>query len=385
MDIALTNRKLPNFGRVDFYPFLAASGKPDLYNTFNTFTGFPLEKVALDIKQPAFEDSGFYRHIKMEMLNGNSGEMEHFMDHIADMIQQPAHIRGPSHLFYTAPGMGKGLLAKFMGRLLGIAHVITFNDTAEYFSKFNSDQSNKILKIFEEVSDKGEAFHKHDRLKADQTKSTDRIEPKGLDSYNIRHCARFWYYTNNENALFIENNDRRHTLHKANNRYANNIKYFAPLWEAVKDEKFCRTAFEYFANRKYEIQNVITAYETKYKKQQKLSNVGGGIRFVIEMVEGDFKNISRGGDLVNTKDMHAAYRAWCEENGTRFHLSTLKTQIRKLDIADAKRASISGRRTLCYRINVDELKLKFRDFLKDPEFEFDIEADESDVDPDFVL
>ena len=120
-------------------------------------------------------------------------------------------------------------MAIFMGRLLGQDHVITFADVSTYFGNFNSEQANKILKIFEEVSEKGDAFHKHDRLKGDQTKTHDRIEPKGIDAYNIRHCAQYWYYTNHESALFIENNDRRHTMHRSNSRMANKIDYFNKL------------------------------------------------------------------------------------------------------------------------------------------------------------
>ena len=247
---AIRHRALTSKNNVEFYPYLARNGEPVLYDCFNIFTGFPLEKIPNTLPN-MFEQSLLYKHLGDEMMNGDIGELNHFLDHIADMIQQPHLVRGPSHLFYTSPGMGKGMLEVLMSRLLGQDHVITFGDISTYFSNFNSEQSNKILKIFEEVSDKGEAFHKHDRLKGDQTKKTERIEPKGIDAYSIRHCARYWYYTNNENALYIENNDRRHTMHRANNRMANITEYFNQLWALVRNEAFCRMVFEYFATRTY--------------------------------------------------------------------------------------------------------------------------------------
>lgn len=126
---------------------------------FNIFSGFPLEKIKLT-KDIDFTKSLLYKHIRDEFCCENDGKFNHFLDHIADIIQCPAEIRGPSHLFYTKQGMLKGGMAKWMSKLLGSDHVISFGNTDDYFSNFNADQSNKLLKIFEEVSDKGTAFKK---------------------------------------------------------------------------------------------------------------------------------------------------------------------------------------------------------------------------------
>ena len=368
---AVKCRELVSYNHVEFYPYLKKNGEPKLYDCFNIFTGFPLEKVPLTVPI-TFEDSLLYKHLGDEMMNGEMGEFNHFLDHIADMIQMPHLIRGPSHLFYTAPGMGKGMMAVLMNRLLGSNHVITFGDTATYFSNFNSEQANKILKIFEEVSDKGDAFHKHDRLKGDQTKTQERIEPKGIDAYNIRHCARYWYYTNNPNALYIENNDRRHTLHRANNRYANKTEYFNELWKLVKDEAFCRMVFEYFSNRVYTEKNVLIAYDSKYKNEQKLSNMPNGIKYLKELVEDNFTGVERNGEKINAKSLAGSFKEWCSDNGTKFSLSAFKSQILKIGIDEPKNLRINGRQTKCYHMNVDEMRTSFREFLKDDNFEFDI-------------
>ena len=308
------------------------------------------------------------------MMDNNIGEFEHFLDHIADMIQDPVNIKTNGHLFYTKQGMGKGMLAEFVSKLIGSDHTISFENTEAYFGKFNADQSNKLLKIFEEVSDKGVAFSNHDRLKGDQSKKNERIEPKGIDPYCIRHCARFWYFTNNENALYIEGDDRRFTCHKANNRYANNIEYFKPIWDEVRDEQFCRNAFEYFATRKYNVRNAFECYVTKFKLEQKQLNLPNGLKFVKELVENDFENISRVGDKIRAKDLGNKYREWCSESGVRFHLGTFKTQLKKLDIVDTS-LRFNGAKAKCYTINKDILKTKFREHLKDDSFEFDMVAE----------
>jgi hypothetical protein len=374
LDSAITTRTVKARNNVEFYPYLRRMGEPQLYDSFNIFTGFPLEDVPLTLTEN-FESSLLYKHLGDEMMNGDAGEFNHFLDHIADMIQMPHLIRGPSHLFYSAPGMGKGLLALFMGRLLGQDHVITFADVSTYFSNFNSEQANKILKIFEEVSEKGDAFHKHDRLKGDQTKTHDRIEPKGIDAYSIRHCARYWYYSNNESALFIENNDRRHTMHRANNRMANQTEYFNKLWPLIKDEGFCRMAFEYFSERKYTEKSVLTAYETKYKSEQKRVNLPNGVKFVIDLIESDFDDVVRQDDKVSATSLAMCFRDWCSEHGTKYNLNALKSQMKKIGIEEPTRVRVQGKQIKCYVINIDVMRTSFREFLKDPDFDFDIAVD----------
>ena len=368
---AIFSRTLPSKNNVEFYPYLRKLGEPKLHDCFNIFTGFPLEDVPLTMTDK-FEQSLFYKHIGDELMNGDLGEMDHFMDHIADIIQMPHLVRGPSHLFYSAPGLGKGLLAVFMARLLGKDHVITFSDVSTYFSNFNSEQANKLLKIFEEVSEKGDAFHKHDRLKGDTTKTHDRIEPKGIDAYSIRHCSRYWFYSNNANALYVENNDRRYTMHRANNRMANNTEYFNKLWPLIKNESFCRMAFEYFSERKYTEKSVLTAYDTKYKNEQKINNIPNGIKFIIDLIESDFENVVRDEDKISARVLAQAFKDWSAENGCKYNANAFKSQIAKIGLDSPTTLRMFGKNTKCYTINVDNMRVVFREFLKMPTFDFNI-------------
>ena len=370
------SRKVPKFNTVDFYPYLERKGMPNIIkeeeinnDSFNMFTGFPLERVKL-VEEMKFEDSHLYKHIRDELCNGNIGEFEHLMDHIADMVQEPAVIKTNAHLFYTKQGMGKGLLGSFMSKILGSDHVISFENTEAYFGKFNADQANKILKIFEEVSDKGAAFKNHDRLKGDQSKTMERIEPKGIDPYSLRHCARFWYYTNNENSLYIEGDDRRFTCHKANNRYANNDEYFAPLWAEVRSNQFCKNAFEYFATRIYDTKNARMCYSNDFKREQKILNLNGTMEFLKELVEEGF-DIETHGNNVPVIELKKHYQIFCETNRKECKIKTLKTQLKRIEIEETRNHSIDGVKTRCYTMSKEILLEKFRSYLQDPKFEFD--------------
>ena len=366
----LSTRNLPCFNDVDFIPFLKRKGDLKLHSCFNLFTGFPLENIKSQTNI-LFEKSLLYKHIRDEFCDGNADEFNHLLDHIADIVQCPADIRGSSHLIYSKQGIGKTLFGFFMAKILGSDHVISFENADEYFQKFNLHTANKLLKIFEEVAEKSSAFTKYNQLKGDQTKKVEKIEPKGLESFTTAHCARFWYFTNNENALYIEGDDRRHTLHRCNNRYANNLEYFGPIWEEVNDLNFCKSAFEFFAERKYDVKNVLVHFDTVYKNEQKEANLPNGILFIKELIENNYWNIPNDMGRIKGKNITNVFSQWCSRYGFKYNMKAFRTQIKKIGLELGKlrvsAGTISG-----YNINHKRMEKKFKELLKNDKFEFNI-------------
>lgn len=261
-----------------------------------------------------------------------------------------------------------------MSKILGISNVISIINTDTYFDKnFNSDIGNKLLKVFEEVSEKGSAFKNHNRLKGEQTSETERIEPKGIDPYYNRHCARFWYFTNNENSLYIENDDRRHTLHRISAKHQNNYDYFKPIWEEIKDVEFLKNAFEYFATREYNEKNVMNAYTTNYKKEQKNANLPNGIKFILDFVNKEFNKIEDKDIKITSETLKDKYRLYCADIGMKYHINTLNTQIRKIGILEPTQLNFkyddgSSKKKYCYKINTWKLQEEMGRFLQDDNY-----------------
>ena len=366
-------RALPHFSGVNFIPFLTRNGLPEMYGKFNMFAGFPYDNKKV-LKKINFEKSHIYNHLLNEFCDSDIHECNHLLDHIADIIQQPAKIRGIGHLFFSQQGTGKGTIAFFMSKLLGKDHCVSFENIENYFKNFNVDSSNKLFKIIEEVSDKGHAFNKSDILKADLTKSRERVEPKGVDAYSVDHFARYWFFTNNERALHIENSDRRYTMHRINNRYKNDMKYFAPIYEEVNDDNFCHNAFEFFANRKYEVKNVMTVYENNFKKEQKILNLSNTAKFIKEIIESNYKGfkfIKK--RFINCKLLKEFYADWCRENGFKYNSNTFKTQMRTLDINEEFRKT-DGKSHRVYNLDKKLMIDKFKEFLSDDTFDFNTDT-----------
>jgi hypothetical protein len=374
--------KIPNYNKLEFIPHLKDNPPAGLKNVFNMFPGFPLEDV-VQRQYGNFEDSLVYKHIMEVICNGDPGEGKHFLDCIADMLQDPASVKCSAHVFYSEPGTGKTMLGEFMSMLLGSKSVQSYTNTEAYFSKFNANRTYKILKIFEEVEARGSAYANHNRLKGEITNKKERIEPKGREAYEVDHFARFWFFSNPNGGdpLKIDAGDRRFTVHRVSHKYINDKEYFNNLHNEITDMQACKIAFKYFSERKYDEGDVTHCYETAFKTEQKISCLGLGTRFLKETIEERFNGMHLFKDRVPVKSLQAAFKRWCEENGSpsKFNSKVLQSQIREV-LGDSKQPSTqryvdsSGNKSSpkCWTFEMDHVLKCFRRYLKDPSFEFDL-------------
>ena len=197
--------------------------------------------------------------------------------------------------------------------------------------KWIAENENKSIRI-EEVSEKGNAYKNHNRLKAEITSKIERIEPKGIDAYNNRHCARYWFFSNNENCLFVESDDRRNSLHKVSSTHANNYEYFRPIWQDIDNDDFLYSSFVFFKNRKYEYKNVINSYLTDYKRDQKLANINSVYKFSLDFIQNNFNKIVNENYFISVDDLKNKYNLYCQDNNIKSNISTLNKYLEKINI-----------------------------------------------------
>src|SRR5687767_13843010 len=98
----------------------------------------------------------------------------------------------------------------------------------------------------------------------------------------MQHFARYMFNTSNDNALNVEHDDRRLTMHRGSNRHANDKAYFDPLWAEVRSQEFALMCFNYMAERKYDESSVMQPYATAYKREQPMKGLSNVLSFVIE-------------------------------------------------------------------------------------------------------
>ena len=374
------DNKLDLYLDTDFMPYLS-SEKPHINkDIFNLFVPYPFDnfdKTKKRVDTNLFMNSAFYKHYKTNFFR-EDGEFEHFLDAIADMIRDPMNIKGNAHLMYSPQGTGKGILGTFMRRLMGDANVAIINDSERGLNtNFNTDVSNKILVIWEELKCRGSAQNNANKLKAMITSEMERVEGKGKDAINTRNCARHWFFTNNESAISAEHDDRRYTMHKIKCNNASDNKYFKSIADEVNLDDFIKSALNFFATREYDEENVRTAYDTQYKTREKIDQLSQGIRFLIRYVE-DTYSIKRLLDnehvILKTRDFNEAYKTWCDTEGLRYKASTFKTQLKHLEIDSTKRHRFDDCRCYAVQFKLFDLQSKIQEYLKTRNWLFDIEG-----------
>jgi hypothetical protein len=387
-------RLFKNYSTVDFLPYFKTPHPTD--DTFNLFTGFPLMKKKIDYGNMKFEESKIYKHMKKYFFKTDE-EFKHFLDFVTDIIQDPAQLKGTGHLFYSDLGTGKGLVCKFIIKLLGSENAVVVTNLKRYFGKFNAYYKHKLIKIFEEIEEKGTAFKNHNRIKGEMTEHTVPIELKGKDSIRAHNFSRIIFNSNNKNATYVEPGVRRISYHEIRGDKAGNTKYFKPLWDELKDEKFLKCAFDYFCNRKYDIQNVYNSFETEYRQQQKKSNLGTGIHFMTDYIESNFDECKDENIMIQSTKLREAYKDYCQDEGTKYNFKTFKTQIDKLKIDPPKRGIIyegkKKKRVSVYVINIYKIEKTMKKMLRNKDFKFNFatielnkkQDDDDEIDSDLDL
>jgi hypothetical protein len=262
-----------------------------------------------------------------------------------------------------------------MGRILGLAHIQEILNIDNYMtSKFNCDSEGKLLKVFEELSNQGSAFKDHNKLKAEMGSKKVRIEPKGMEAYEVNNCARYWFNSNNEGVLRIEGDDRRFTVHHIDDKRANDPVLFAKLYGEVGNDRFVKTMFNYLATRKYEKSSLSMPYSTKSRDDQKVVALGVGLRMMLELGESDLGDLNGlfeiGTNKIMAAKLHGHFKDYCMMNGHKYSASSFKTQAKHIGLVP-KVYKVDGKAKRCYAFGKTEILCGFRQYLKNPEFKFE--------------
>lgn len=363
------DNKIKCYSNINFFPYSGKESPLMSENIFNTFSGFPAHNIPEPIELIDFEKSHIYNHFKFDFFQ-DQGELDHFLDHIADILQDPAQIKPSAHLFYGQQGTGKSLLYAFISKLVGMDQCLLTINTERYFDKFNIENMGKLIKVFEELEEKGSMMKYHNRLKGEISSNIEKIERKGIDSITALHSARYWFFTNNANVLNIEADDRRFTLHRTSDKHANNYDYFQPLWEEVSNPNFIKSTFNYFMTRKYEKRNVINAYTTDYKREQKISSTNVGITFLLDFVANNFRKIEDVNKYISVEDLKNKFKAVrMEDSNKGFNYKTLTTQLDQFKFGKPKqvRIDIDGQmiKKSCWTFNTYKIQEMGRNYYKD--------------------
>ncbi|UYL83575.1 hypothetical protein [Salmonella phage ZCSE8] len=145
------------------------------------------------------------------VLFPNDKERRYVMDWMAWVIQHPTKRINYSLLIRGAHGSGKTTLGILMSRMLGQRNVGYVSNTVMN-GRFSDWAEGDILKIVEEVYDKGDRYSAIERQKEYITNDRFQVEPKGRKPKVVMNTSSKMMFTNHFNALPLDENQRRYLV-----------------------------------------------------------------------------------------------------------------------------------------------------------------------------
>lgn len=189
-----------------------APGKPKFIEAdhprrtaWNTWVGWGVEPRKGDVKP-------FLKLVEHIFTGAEPGVLDWFYDWLAYPLQYPGTKLYSSCLIYgIRHGTGKSLIGYTMGRIYG--KNFTEISGSELHASFNEWAENKQFVLGDDVSgsDKRED---NDRLKKMITQKWLRVNAKFLPTYEIPDCINYMFTSNQPDAFFLEDDDRRTMVHE---------------------------------------------------------------------------------------------------------------------------------------------------------------------------
>jgi len=360
---------------------------PDVGNNINIFCGFPILREKLTAEHP-FEKSLIFIHWR-DFFFREGGELRHFLNYVADMVQNPG--RKPTngvHIFFSVEaGNGKSWIYTFLCRLLGTKNVKQIEDVDKYVNNtFNAEYTGKIVKFFEEIPKQTSTTDKKwNKLKSQF--EAKREHKRALYAGGVEQAAtdRNILTTNFEPTMVASPAmARRCTVHhvKADKDDVNaEPGYWKAIWQLTNSKPAMRSAFEYFARYPVDDELLSKSLATKIRFEMLQKGIGSAVIFVLNLfadrkindlvVDPKMPSAVPSGALpLDFTRLNEMYRDNCTEAQRPWRQGTLQTQLRKLGIKKASQLRMredSARRRVLF-INPEQFEVALRKAFRDPDF-----------------
>jgi len=232
---------------VDDVTFDPAEGEYPVLQAVRYFNLWREPQHDLALAVPGGADP-FVDHI--EYLIPDANEARDFIDYLAHCVQFPG-VRPHFHfLLMTAQtGTGRGWVGALLRKLLGRKYAVETDLHRLIADSFNDILSGAITVVCNEVkAPANERFSQKDRLKSLLTDEVIEINPKYQPRRIEKLCARFLMLSNREDALPLDESDRRvYAVGCADQ--PRSPAYYAELYGRLTDPAFIASVWLYLKAR----------------------------------------------------------------------------------------------------------------------------------------
>src|SRR5262249_4523567 len=192
----------------------------EISDKMNLWTGYRCE--------PAQGDCDLYlAHLHDNICGSDSDYSQYLLGWMALAVQRPDRQGEVAIVLRGQEGTGKGVFARQFGQLFG-AHFKHIINAKHLVGHFNAHLQHCSVLYADEAFFAGDRQHES-VLKGLITEETILIEPKGLDSYQVRNCIHLIMSSNSEWVVPAGADARRYFVLDVAPTHMQDAKYFGAL------------------------------------------------------------------------------------------------------------------------------------------------------------
>ena len=297
---------------------------------FNFWTGYKakmVEHVDMNLINPILD------LLKVVWADNDKDVYKVLLYFWSELLKNPQDLPNKENaiLLIGQQGIGKDFVVNFfqnyvigenlVGRLTGIESAV---------GSFNGALRGKALCVVNEMASTREQFRSNfDKIKPLISNNDIMINQKGVDSYPVNNISSWLFFSNHDDVLYLEKDDRRYTCLRANSKYKGNHKHFKNIIKQCFNQEAGNHMYTYLMNlQEEEVLHPSELKTTALKEELKYSSLTSSERFIHETLEFRRDNLEeeeqdeydldwRLENEILAKDLYKEYKQWCDDNGER--------------------------------------------------------------------
>jgi len=294
---------------VDFLP--PPLEVPD--DVFNTWTITEQPDDSMDISEEVSTDI-IYKFFD-KLTNSGDDACIYLLKLVAHLVQYPATKPEVGVFFTSVQGSGKDTFFKLLTLLIGENLTSINSDPDNVFGKYNIDSRlNKLVLVLQEADNLRSYSGK---IKDTITCKTANLANKGTKQITVKDYTRLFVFSNNDNILKIEPDDRRWVIFNCFNFLFNqDPTFFTELHEALDNpdviKKFRKELMDYNISKDFNFQK--NRPKTDKFNDLRTVNTPSIIKWAyyfsnhIDFIDGE------GNDTYKSKHLCDMYNEYCKMN-----------------------------------------------------------------------
>jgi hypothetical protein len=335
---------------------------------YNLWTGWGVAAAPISYEE-AFAHCGlFLDHIYQNVCGGNVDHYNYVLAWFADIIQDPANLKGVALVLRGLKGTGKSKVFEVMRNVIG-RHSITVAHGSQLTGRFNAHLVAKLLVVAEESYWSGDKASEG-ALKTLITARVATIEMKGKDCVEVDAFARVGMVTNNEWAVPASNDERRYAVFDVGEARRGDHAYFAAIDAEMANGGYeaLFTLLQRFPLHTVDLRKVP---ETAGLRKQRERSLEPHDQYVLDLLNGlpvSGKSLGETPILFGKEETHKAYIDRSRERG-KIHLLDYTHFCKKFIAATGAKATrprdvIGGRKQMFTLSSREDVRKHFSAYAK---------------------